>query len=236
MKVGICDDNQKDQKHLAAVLAAAMHPCDLLECFSHGAGCLESHYRKPFDILFLDIGMPHLSGIDVARELRSSSSATAIIFVTVHRDYAKESYEVNAFSYLTKPYTKDSILCTYQNACQNRKSRSKALAVQAGYHTFFVPLPDIIYGETLRGRLYLHTRQQILETRMTLQELNVHLQRLHKYSFYRLHHSYLVNLDYVYSIQNRFVLLADGTRVPIGKTKKISDLKAAILAWQSAKP
>lgn len=66
MKIGICEDSVQDRERLRAILLSVLSAYETLECFEHGAALIESHNKKPFDILFLDIGLPHLNRIEVA--------------------------------------------------------------------------------------------------------------------------------------------------------------------------
>lgn len=227
MKIGICDDSLRDRELLKAALADTLCDYDTLECFEHGAAFLESHEVRPFDILFLDIGMPHLNGIDVATELRRTSQATHIIFVSQYRDYAAESYKVNAFNYLYKPIEKDSVLKVFQQARSNRLEESRSLAVRVDYEMVYLQTSMITYAETLRNKIRIHTCKGPYETRMTLRELTG---RLDGCGFYRLHASYLVNLNCVQVVHNRMVVLDNGVEIPVGKTRRMKEVKASVLS------
>lgn len=106
----------------------------------------------------------------------------------------------------------------------------RQLAVTTCYSTVYVAIESIVYAETYQHKLQLHTCDQVLETRMTMQELTGHLDGQ---GFYRLHNSYLINLACVRSIQNRLVYLDGNIPIPIGKTRRVADIKKAILIWRS---
>lgn len=233
MKIGICDDSLRDQELLKAVLQPVLCEYDSLGSFSHGAALLDSHDNKPFDILFLDIGMPHLSGIDVAREIRRSSRNTRIIFVTRHRDYAAESYVVKAFSYLNKPIEQKQVQEVFSQARESCLSDDKCLEFIIDYDTVYVPTSTIIYAETLKNKIRVHTCEGEFDTRMTMQELS---RRLDGYGFYRPHASYLINLNCVRSIHNKVVTLESGVEIPVGKTRRIHEVRSSVLSYRRLGP
>ncbi|MGL5437292.1 MAG: LytR/AlgR family response regulator transcription factor [Lachnospiraceae bacterium] len=229
MKIGICDDSPRDKALLKTALLSVICNYDTLECFEHGAALLESHEAKPFDILFLDIGMPNLNGIDVAKEVRSTSQLTHIIFVTQYRDYAAESYAVKAFSYLNKPVERNQLQEVFRQARNSRLEDGKCLGFIIDYDMVYVRTSAIIYAETLRNKIRVHTYDKVFDTRMTMRELS---RQLDGYGFYRLHTSYLINLNCVRSIQHKTVTLESGVEIPVGKTIRVNEIKSSILSWR----
>lgn len=232
MKIGICDDDLQDREALKAILLTKLCEHETLECCESGVALLESHYRRPFDILFLDIKMPHLDGIETAKELRRSSQSTRIIFITQYRDYAAESYAVKAFSYLIKPIVTEKVLDVWEQARRSRLTAGKSLPVLTNYGTVYVRYMDIVYADTLRHKLSLHTYQGTLETRMPMQDL---AKELDQYGFYRIHNSYLINLNCILAVHNKLIIMDGGIQIPIGKTKRIGEVKAAILSWRETR-
>ncbi len=225
MKIGICDDVLRDRDLLKAVLRPALCDYDTLECYSYGTELLESHERKPFDILFLDIGMPQLNGIDVAREVRRSSQFTHIIFVTCYREFAAESYDVRAFSYLNKPIERDRVLDVYSRARDSQMAGGKCLEFTIDYDTVYVETRKIVYAETLRNKIRVHTYDGSYDIRMTLRELSNQLDN----EFYRPHTSYLINLNCVRIVHKKTVTLESGVEIPVGKTRRVKELKSSVL-------
>lgn len=227
MKIGICDDSLRDRESLKTALIPALSAHDTLECFERGAALLEANDKQPFDILFLDIGMPDLDGIEVARELRLTNRFTQIVFVTQYRDYAAESYRVKAFSYLIKPFEREHVREVFRQARDRRLAGGKYLTVRIDYNTVFIQISSIVYAETQKGRVLINCYDGIYETRMTLREL---AHRLNSDGFYRVHTGYLVNLGCVRAIHHKTVVLDGGKQIPVGKTKRVSEIKALVLS------
>lgn len=225
MKIGICEDSLTDRKILKDVLISILSEYERLECFNHGAAFLESHNKKPFDIVFLDIGLPNLNGISVAKEIRDSSEITHIIFISQYKDYAAESYVVKAFDYLNKPIDREEVLNVFRRARHSRLTSGKPFAITTNYETVYVLISNIIYAETLRNKVRIYTYDDTFETRMTMQTLT---DQLSQYGFFRIHSSYIVNLKCVRTVSNKIVMLDNGIEIPVGKTKRINEIKASI--------
>lgn len=111
MKIGICDDEKSLRKDLRALIEVQMDLCGAeyeIEEFDNGIQVLEAG-KEDLDILFLDIEMPELSGMDTAKALRRIGSKALIIFVTAYPDFVFQGYEVQAFHYILKPYQEKKI-------------------------------------------------------------------------------------------------------------------------------
>ena len=110
MRIAICDDEEQFRAGLRALITKLIGDLDPeINSFHDGHDLLAEFDRKPYDIVFLDIEMPEMDGITLARTLRSRSSEVLIVFLTGHVEYAIEGYEVNALRYLTKPVTTEII-------------------------------------------------------------------------------------------------------------------------------
>ena len=110
MRIAICDDEEKYRIQLKTVLDKLLiNTDDDIETFSDGNILALKFAESPFDLVFLDIEMPEIDGITLARKLRAVSEKVFIVFLTGHVEYALEGYEVNALRYLTKPVDIDKL-------------------------------------------------------------------------------------------------------------------------------
>ena len=112
MKIAICDDDKKlrkDLRHLIEVQLDFMAFAYEIEEYESGNCILEHMDKNEPDILFLDIEMPGMGGMDTAKVLRKFDKKVLIIFVTAYPDYVFQGYEVHAFHYILKPYKKEKI-------------------------------------------------------------------------------------------------------------------------------
>lgn len=185
------------------------------------------HLRKfPVDLVFLDINMPSLSGIDLYKAVQQDTMA---IFTTAYSEYAVEGFNLNAVDYLLKPFTYKRFLQAAEKANEyynylREKERTKEqyLFVRADYTLVKINIADILYIEGYDDYLKIHlVGQKPLITRMTLKTI---LEKLPSQQFIRIHRSYVVPLSRVESLRNKVVSLGE-IKLPLGNSYEESFLK-----------
>ena len=103
MRIAICDDEERYRIELKTILNKLLINADLnIDTFDDGNILADAFAASPYDLVFLDIEMPALDGITLAKKIRSRSENVFIVFLTSHIEYALEGYEVNALRYLTR--------------------------------------------------------------------------------------------------------------------------------------
>ena len=104
MRIAVCDDEELFRIEFKSVLDKVLINAEYdIDTFSGGSSLYEAFLKNPFDLVFLDIEMPGIDGITLAKRLRAVSENVQIVFLTSHIEYALEGYEVNALRYLVKP-------------------------------------------------------------------------------------------------------------------------------------
>lgn len=187
--------------------------------FSKPTEALKYIHKFPVDLIFLDIKMPAISGINFAKGV---SSETMIIFTTAYSDYAVESYELNAIDYLLKPINKarflasiDKVESLYRLKKQSTILDEQCIYVRSEYKLVKIIVEDILYIEGLADylKIYVKERKPIL-TRMTMKEM---VDMLPVKEFKRVHRSFIVPDKRILSISNQKITLPERD-IPIGKT------------------
>ena len=188
----------------------------LIETFRLGVKALDYLSKETVDLVFLDINMPHLSGISLSKMIRSQ---TKIIFTTAYSEYALVSYEVNAVDYLLKPisferFTK-AVNKVFTTEIQNTNTDNETITIKSGAKTFIVNLNDISYlAKDGNYMIYYLTNQKIL-ARESIAEA---LKRMPDY-FVQSHKSFIVNsrkIDFI----TRDEISIDKKTIPIGASFK----------------
>lgn len=189
---------------------------------------MEAIHGAEIDLIFTDINMPDINGLDFVKSL---TSPPMTVFTTAYADYAVESYKVAALDYLLKPY---SFADFHRSACKAlehykvRKSATqvaatkveerKSLFIKVDYKYIRVEFSAICYikgyGEYLQ--IYLEGRQQPL---VTLSSFAAIMQQLPTH-FLQVHRSYIVNIDQIDRIEKNRIIIAPDTYIPIGDTFK----------------
>ncbi|EPR11973.1 LytR/AlgR family response regulator transcription factor [Ruminiclostridium papyrosolvens] len=163
------------------------------------------------NIVFLDIEMPGMGGIECAKRITDIAPKTFIIFATAHENYMPEAFEVYASDYLIKPFKIDRILTTLQHikeifinkesvvvhTSQITKDSLSKLIIKSKEGISFIDCKDIIFIERENRYTLIHTLTENVTTSEGLSEIE---ERLDKALFFRSHKSYIINLSMIYKI------------------------------------
>ena len=217
-----------DDEPLAAELLASYAQkttfLELVGTYNSAIEAMKVIRTTPVDLLFLDIQMPELSGLEFATIL---SPKTMIVFTTAFDRYAVESYKVNAIDYLLKPIAYDAFLHSANKALQMLETRSTQKSVKSEERFFYVKseyklirilIDNILYIEGLKDyvKIRLAAPQKSVNCLMNMKALEDYLPQQ---DFMRVHRSYIVNLKRVEAIDRLRVVIGD-TFIPISDTYK----------------
>ncbi|TXK48758.1 response regulator transcription factor [Pontibacter qinzhouensis] len=196
---------------------ARLPALELVQTFDDAISAAEFIRQVPVDLLFLDINMPDISGLDLVRALEYKPM---IIFTTAFKQYAFEGFEVEALDYLLKPIDMPRFSKAVQKAIDYHKYKSQpaeeeleGLFVYSEYRLLKVAFKDIIYIESLEDYIRIHVVAG--KPVMTLMTMKKVLEKLPAEKFRRIHRSYIVPFAKVKAIVNRKVQLASGQELPI---------------------
>ncbi|PBQ32496.1 DNA-binding response regulator [Sphingobacteriaceae bacterium] len=190
----------------------------LEKTFSEAKEGLKYLNKFPVDLLFLDIDMPLMNGIDLYKQLKQD---TMVIFITARADYAVEGFNLMAVDYLLKPFSYDRFLQATKRAndllnfnTQSEKAEdSKFLYIRADFSLIKVAIADIIYIEALDDYLKIYIQdQKTLVARMTMKAI---LEKLPSSKFIRVHRSFIVAVDRIQALRSKTVLV-DRIEIPMG--------------------
>lgn len=227
MRIAICDDEEKYIKDVATRIYKQLGESDLtMHTFTDGHELLDTADVKPYDLVFLDIEMPAIDGITLAKELRKKSSSTYIVFLTGHVEYAIEGYEVNALRYLTKPIQEDKLTDVLAYVLKEKQSR-KQLVIKTDGEEIRIDAADIIYMEAQNKYVMIYTTKGEYLVRYNLADFE---DELKDYGILRVHRSYLVSLSKVRKIGSADCTLAKNYNVPVSRSN-IKPLKDALLTY-----
>lgn len=202
MRIAICDD-EKEIRELIGSRVKKICPRADVAYYETGKELLEAR-RQP-DILFLDIQMPEQNGMETARELRKKNKRVILIFVTALEEYVFQAFDVGAFHYLLKPFSKKRFTDVFQNAMRqyNEMARTfsaadrgrdeNSILIKRGGTSTKVVVKNIIYAEVFNRKILLHTIDGEIEYYGKLSVLEEQLGE----DFFRTHRAYLVHLKYV---------------------------------------
>lgn len=190
--------------------------------FPDGMALVEE-YRAVWDIILLDIEMPHLDGMSAAQRIRQVDPAVVLIFVTNMARFAIKGYEVDALDFILKPVKYPAFALKLKKALlfASRRERHYLLISTEGQDRRLA-MEDILYMEVYGHRLHIHTLQEELVLRGSLQEME---RQLADRGFSRTGNSYLVNLRNVDGLRKDSVLVA-GRELPLSRSRRKEFLQA----------
>lgn len=218
--IAVCDDEKymsEQIKRMAEDFFKKKNTDISVAQYSSGEELLENSER--IDLLFLDIGMEGMDGIETARMLRAQDYKGFLVFITVLKEMVFQSFEVQPFDYLVKPVQEEQFERTMERlfrSMQDRLSPEKVnLLVQKGYESTILSFQDIIYCEIIDRKVYLHlTLGEVVDYYERIENLEKKLD-----GFFRCHRSYLINLNHLKSYRNNSAYMADGTEIPVSRLR-----------------
>jgi two-component system, LytTR family, response regulator len=189
----------------------------LVHTFDDAISAVELLRNTKVDLLFIDINMPDITGIDLVRSLQEKP---LIIFTTAHKQFAIEGFELDAVDYLLKPINIERFTRAVHKAIDYYKYKSTpaendndCIFVHSEYKLVKIQLNEIEYIESLEDYIKIHISGS--RPVLTLMSMKKVLEKLPADKFQRIHRSYIVSVAKVKSIQNRKVQLAAGVELPI---------------------
>lgn len=218
MKIAICDDEKKICVFIKDKLIAysVANNVDIhIQTFENGEKLLEE-FPEDIDALFLDMDMPGRNGLKIAEEIRKRGSNVIIIFLTAYSEFVFESFKVDTFRYLLKPLKEKDFLDTMEALKNRLYEPEECLNLQFQSESYNIRYADIIYIEVMSHKIWIHCKNDTFRWRGTLANLT---QKLDGKGFYRVHRSYLINMNKIQKYNSQTVWLENGHEVPISKNQ-----------------
>jgi DNA-binding LytR/AlgR family response regulator len=221
----IAIDDEPFALDLISAFCSKIRYLNLLGTFLNPFEAVQTLNNDQVDLMFLDIQMPHISGLEF---LKSLFNPPMVIFTTAFKEYAYEGFEYNAVDYLVKPFAFDRFSRSVSKAFQLLRLKippdSSAedvpailpgfLMVKVEYSTIRVDLEDVLYIEGLKDYVKIYTEGKLILTKTTMKNI---MEKLPPDHFFRVHKSYIVSIDKIDMIENSRILI--GTqRIPIGES------------------
>lgn len=228
LQIAVCEDTPADAKLLVSYLLESGIACSS-DVFSSGEALLKAFAPGKYDLIFLDIYMSGIKGVDAAAEIRRTDRTVTLAFTTTSTEHTLESYRLKAASYLEKPVKGEDVREILSLALAKRNSSAYITLLIEGTKKN-LPLDGILYFELQNHAVMVHTHTETLRTSQT-----VKLDRIEPMlpeHFFRCHHSYLVNLRCVKEIDRELAvfIMQNNGRAHIRRR----DLQGAANAYENS--
>ena len=228
----VCDDLPEERLNLIRMLRRYEQGNDLelrLETAADGSELLSMWRPERWDLIFLDIFMPQIDGVEAARRLRRKDDNVEIVFATTSRRHGMDGYEIHALDYLAKPFSQPDVDSVMDWFLQQRAEKRRELTVRTSAGEEVLRTKNILYIESRGHACVIHATEQQFSVRGSIDELAAALDT----SFFRCHKSFLLNFAHVSEIEQRAFRLDSGESVPISAAN-LSRSKTALLEWRTA--
>lgn len=226
MQIAIIDDMKTEQDYLASCIRrfCAEHQLMLeLSTFSSGTSFLQKN-TFDYDIIFLDIYMDDMNGLETARHIRQYNGECLIVFTTNSKDFALESYRVRAFDYVVKPFTYDQISETLILCGDKLSYSSYYVEVKSSRTLVKVLCRDIIFVDYSNHYIHIHTPSTVIHSKMYFTELKKMLDPYPQFLY--CNRNCIINMNRVTGLDELGFKMDNGDCIPM-KTSQHQVLKQA---------
>ena len=221
VRIAVCDDEQLFiDKIKGDIEEQLLNPANYsIEEFHSGEALIQKYngVQMPFDIIFLDIEMNGMSGIETAKFIRQKDNSVLIVFLTRHQEFAISGYEVKAFRYILKSEPNPVFMRHLGEVFKEYSNSNKTLFVRTKDMKIAIKFEKIIYIEVYNRKIIVHTDETDYEYYAKLADIE---HELAGYSFVKTNKSYLINLAYVKLLESNYAILKNGRKLSISRRFK----------------
>lgn len=217
MRIALCDDRPDQLENLRSMILAWNGESVSVFCYDNGDALLQAHRTTPFDIIFLDILMPLLNGMEAARELRQFDKTVRLVFLTASSDFAVEAFSVKASNYLLKPLDAGKLHACLDELAEDFHASARKICIRGIHSLHQIPVTDIEYIESQNKRILfvLSSGKTILsgeplytyEEKLTLED-----------GFFKCSRSFIVNIHRIDTFTPKEIRTRSGARISIARS------------------
>ncbi|NLK95323.1 MAG: response regulator transcription factor [Clostridiales bacterium] len=215
--IAICDDEVKTLEDMSTTIKNEFSKLRIDGKYfstSYPEKLLEILDKENIDVLFLDIDMPKITGMDIGEYLLNTEKDILLIFVTSHNALVYKSFKYHPFGFIRKDYFNEEISQVIESIYLKFQEKIDYMTIKINNEIIKIKLSDILYFEGESNYVNLYTKKEKYRYRDTLTSLE---ENLHNKGFLRVHKGYLISAKEVFLIKGKEVKLYDGTIIPIGR-------------------
>lgn len=216
IQIAVVDDEKIIREQIKNLIENRQTECRI-DIYSSGEELLAA--KKYYDLIFLDIQMDGMNGIEIARKMREQSAESVLIFITGIKEYVFEAFDVSAFHYLLKPIEEKKFNEVFTRAVSEVKRQhrqgTEQLFIKTRTRNIIINRSSILYIENRGKKVEIHTTGEVIEMYAAMIELEGQLGG----SFYRCHRGYLVNMAFITEYSGDNITLRNGETIFLAKER-----------------
>lgn len=219
MRIAICDDKPRELDCVSDLLNVYRQNFNvnlIYNTYSEGVSLIADLGKECFDLLLLDILMPLVNGMDIAREVRQFDKDIKIVFLTVSPEFALDSYSVNAYAYLLKPVTEDTLFPILDRLFLSAQNNEDSLALKLQNGIVNILFSKLSYVEVTNKKLHFHLSDRTVKS-LSAPLSDFEKTLLSRPEFIRVHRAFIVNMGHVQELHSSEILTYLGEKVPVSR-------------------
>lgn len=219
LRIAICDDDHEVIRQTEFILDQNKLYIREYESFLGSMDLLTylDRSKSRFDLYLLDIELPGMNGIELAKNIRRHDFSAFIVFQTSYREYMEEAFELTTFQYLLKPVVAERLKAVVIKASRYLSVVKRRFQFVSKKEFVSVLCNEILYFEKNKRKVIIHTGTSIYETYMTSAEI---MEQLNPDVFFSICHSYIVNMEYIKTIRKNEVILYNDVVLHFSREKR----------------
>ena len=216
MRIAVCDDNPKELERIKGCFCRIQGydlVCSYFDSTSTVMEILKTE-NSPYDLYILDIEMPGMNGLKLAKSISEKDSRSLFVFLTSYTRYMKDVFDVVTFDFIEKPISDEKLLQILERAATYLNITSQHFSFGYRASRYSLKYDRILYIEKKGRQALIHTFEDVYKTNMTLEEI---WKQLNPKSFVHIHSSYIINLYNLDRKDNEIAIMRNGEKLHITK-------------------
>lgn len=220
LRIAICDDNKADIEQLEAaldVLRGYQIDYDVYFSAEELLGYTALHMEE-YHLYIFDIEMPHMTGLELAKEIRKNDTNALFVFLTAYDQYVMDVFKVVTFDYISKPITTKKLEAVLLRVIEHLEITKQDFVFHFRRSQFRVGCGDILYIEKKGRQAVIHTIQENLKANMTVSEI---WEQIDSRMFMHIRKSYIINMEHLCAVDGDEVVMDNGERLLVARMHKL---------------
>lgn len=226
LRIAICDDEIAMAAKIEDLLYAYQDKDDIkkfeIDVFYDGQTLVNSYENGDrYDLVFLDIEMKTVNGLDAARAIREKDQYFVLIYISGFESYMKDLFEVEPFRFISKPIDRSIFMEHLDKACEKISKKNTYFHFSYDKEIYIIPVRAIIYFRSNKRTIFIHTTEGVKKFYGKLDDMEATMEG-QGHLFLRIHQSYLVNYQYIARLGYRSVELTNKAQLSISVQRQKS--------------